>query len=67
MDQKEIGIILKERRKSLKITQLDLADIAGVSVRSLRDIEKGKTNPELETLLNLCKVLGLEISIKVIK
>lgn len=67
MDQKEIGIILKERRKSLKITQFDLADIAGVSVRSLRDIEKGKTNPELETLLNLCKVLGLEISIKVIK
>ena len=67
MDITEIASTLRERRKFLKITQGDLADISGISERTLRDIEKGIANPELESLLKLCEVLGLELTINVIK
>lgn len=62
-----IGKIIQKRRKSRKIVQEDLADIAGISPRTLRDIEKGIANPELDTLMRICKVLGMEIKLEVIK
>ncbi len=62
-----IGDIIRSRRKARKIAQEQLADVAGVSARTLRDIEKGIANPELETLLKICNVLGMEIKIEVIK
>lgn len=67
MDIIDIGLTIRERRKILKITQGDLADISGISERTLRDIEKGLANPELESLIKLCEVLGLKLSISVIK
>lgn len=62
-----IGAVLQSRRKARKIPQEQLADIAGISSRTLRDIEKGVANPELETLMKICTVLGMEIKIEVIK
>lgn len=62
-----IGDIIQSRRKARKIAQEQLADIAGISPRTLRDIEKGNANPELETLIKICNVLGMEIKIEVIK
>ena len=66
-EKEAIGDILQSRRKARKIAQEQLADIAGVSPRTLRDIEKGIANPELETLMKICHVLGMEIKIEVIK
>lgn len=62
-----IGDIIQSRRKARKIGQEQLADIGGISVRTLRDIEKGIGNPELETIIKICNVLGMEIKIEVIK
>lgn len=67
MDKKELGNSIRERRKFLKITQEDLADISGISERTLRSIEKGEANPELDSLLKICEVLGLSIGINVMK
>lgn len=63
----EIGLTLAERRKRRKIRQEQLSEIAGVSVRTLRDIENGVGNPELDTLLKLCEVLGMELTVTVRK
>ena len=65
MNVKEIGKFLRKRRKFLKITQEDLADISGVSVRTLGTMEQGKANPELDSLMKVCDVLGLELIIEV--
>jgi len=46
----EIAQTIKERRQFLNITQSELADIAGISVRSLKLIELGKANPTLSLL-----------------
>jgi len=67
IEKVEFGKIIQIRRKSRKILQVDLADIADISPRTLRAIEQGVANPELETLLRICKVLGLEIKLEVIK
>jgi y4mF family transcriptional regulator len=67
MELKVIGKVIQSRRKSRNIVQGDLADIAGISLRTLRDIEKGVANPELQTLMSICNVLGLEIKIEVRK
>jgi y4mF family transcriptional regulator len=66
-EKESIGQLIQARRKSRKIRQEDLAEIAGISSRTLRDIEKGIANPELETLLKIFEVLGLEIKVEVIK
>ena len=65
MDIKDIGRIVKERRVFLKVNQEDIAEISGISVRTLRDIEKGKTNPEFKSLLTILEVLGLKLNIEV--
>ena len=66
MNAKELGKAIQLRRKSRKISQEDLAEIAGIGQRTLRDIEKGSGNPELTTLLKLCEVLGLNLTIDII-
>ena len=66
MNAKELGKAIQLRRKSRKISQEDLAEIAGVGQRTLRDIEKGSGNPELTTLLKLCEVLGMNLTIDII-
>ena len=60
-----IGEQIKLRRKELRITQPDLAEIAGVSVNTLYKIERGEANPTLEVLEKLLDVLKLEILIRV--
>lgn len=66
--QKEtLGKIIQNRRKSRHIIQGDLADIAGISPRTLRNIEKGLANPELETLMRICNVLGMVIKLEILK
>lgn len=62
-----MGKAIRARRKSRKIVQVDLADIAGISPRTLRDIENGTANPELETLMKICQVLGMEIKVEIVR
>jgi transcriptional regulator with XRE-family HTH domain len=64
MNIKEIGLEIKKRRKYLSITQEDLAEITGISRRSLQYIESGKMNPSVEQLEKILKALGLEIIIR---
>jgi y4mF family transcriptional regulator len=61
----KIGQIIKDRRKSLKVTQNDLAEISGISVRSLKDIEIGKGNPTLTQLIKILNSLGMKLNVKI--
>lgn len=63
MNQKEIGRIIKERRKHLGVNQQTLADLAGVGINTLVAIERGDGNPQLSTLFTILETLGLEADI----
>ena len=56
---------LKKRREELGVTQGHLADLAGVGLRTLKEIESGKGNPTFETLNKLAEVLGMELKLEV--
>lgn len=57
--------IIKERRALLGLTQQDLADYAGLSLRIVKSIETGKGNPSVSTLSKIADTLGLELFLKV--
>lgn len=57
--------IIKERRFLLGLTQQDLADYTGLSLRIIKDIETGKGNPSVATLSKIAEILGLELQLKV--
>ncbi|HUX57912.1 MAG TPA: helix-turn-helix transcriptional regulator [Bacteroidales bacterium] len=63
----EVGKHLKERRNQLGITQLDLADLAGISANTLYKIERGQANPTLKVISKLADVLGMELKLEVKK
>jgi transcriptional regulator with XRE-family HTH domain len=56
---------IKERREALQVTQETLAELSGVGLRTLKQFESGKGNPNLLTLGKLADVLGLEVCLKV--
>lgn len=56
---------MKSRREFLRISQIDLAEMAEVSLATVKDIERGKANPSLSTINKILDVLGLEIIYKV--
>lgn len=64
---REIGKSIKLRRKALKITQPDLAQLAKVSINSLYKIERGQTNPTINIIEKITNVLGLEVKLEVKK
>jgi y4mF family transcriptional regulator len=65
MNQKEIGTVIKERRKHLAVNQQTLADLAGVSINTLVAIERGEGNPQLATLLTILDTLGLQMDLRI--
>jgi y4mF family transcriptional regulator len=57
--------VIKERRAKLDLSQADLAEMTGVSLATVKDIERGKGNPSLRTVEKLLEVLGLEIVFRI--
>lgn len=57
--------VIKDRRKTLSISQQDLAEMAGLGVATIKDIERGKGNPSLSTVARILDVLGMELVFKV--
>jgi transcriptional regulator with XRE-family HTH domain len=56
-----IGALLRKRRESAGISQRDLADLTGLSVHTISNVELAKGNPTLDVLEKLCDPLGLEL------
>lgn len=64
MNNHEIGKIIQERRDFLNLTQKDIAEISGITFKSISEIELGKRNPSVNTLNKILEVLGLELTVQ---
>lgn len=49
---------VKERRRSMGLTQNDLADRAGVGLRFIRDLEQGKESVRLDKVNQVLALFG---------
>jgi y4mF family transcriptional regulator len=63
MTSQQLGQQLRERRKFLRLRQRDLAELAGVTLRGLTELEKGRGNPTLNQISKIVHVLGLEFTL----
>ena len=60
----ELGETVRLSRKAAGLTQIELAELAGVGKSSVFDIEKGKTRVQLDTLLNVLRILEINLKIE---
>ncbi len=65
MNNQHIGKIIQERRDYLNLTQKDVAEMAGITFKSISEIELGIRNPSINTLKSILDVLGLELSVQI--
>jgi transcriptional regulator with XRE-family HTH domain len=65
LNTKETGKLIRERRQLLRIDQKTAAELSGISVHTLSDIESGKGNPSIKVLNAVLDALGLEIRIQI--
>lgn len=63
----ELGLVIKNRRNELKITQPHLAELANISINTLYKIERGQSNPTLEVMIKIAEVLGMELKLEINK
>ncbi|CAH0303416.1 MULTISPECIES: helix-turn-helix transcriptional regulator [unclassified Arthrobacter] len=60
----ELAADVRARRGSLRLSQRELAELAGVSERFVRFVEQGKRTVQLDSLLALIDTLGLELRVQ---
>jgi y4mF family transcriptional regulator len=60
-----LGAAIRNTRKKLKLSQTEVADLAGVSLNYISQLETGKPKAQLDKLLDVLDVLGLELSLAV--
>ena len=57
----EISETIRFHRKKAKLTQFELAKLAGIGKTAVFDLEKGKSTVQLSTLLAVLLVLNIKI------
>ena len=58
-DCTSIGSLIRHERKRQGLTQEQLAGIAGVGIRFVRELEAGKTTCQIGLALQVMRTLGL--------
>lgn len=61
-DLKQFGTEIKTVRKSKKITQLQLASLCDIDIRTIQRIEKGEFNPSLRVLIRIANAFEISLS-----
>ena len=59
----EIGKQIAERRKKKGLSQLDLAEMSGISPRTINAVEQGKANPSVNVLSKMVGPLGFVVTL----
>jgi y4mF family transcriptional regulator len=62
-DPAAMGRLIRDARRALGLTQPDLALSAGVGVRFLVDIEKGKPTAQIGKVMQVLAALGVEMAL----
>lgn len=57
----ELGERVRSKRQQLRATQAEAADLAGVGIRFLSELERGKESVEFGKALRVLRALGLDL------
>jgi len=59
-----LGDVARQRRKALQLKQTDLAGLGGTGNRFIVDLENGKPTMQVQKVLDVLHLLGLEVVIR---
>ena len=62
MDQVKIGRFISERRKNAGLTQMQLAEMLGITDRAVSKWETGRALPDSSIMLELCGILKITVN-----
>jgi y4mF family transcriptional regulator len=57
----DLANFVKTKRKSVKLTQPELAEKAGVGLRFVRDLEQGKESLRLDKVNQVLQLFGYQV------
>jgi y4mF family transcriptional regulator len=57
----DLGMLVREARKAMRLTQQEFADLAGVGRRFVSELEGGKASLEFGKVLGVCKAAGIDL------
>jgi y4mF family transcriptional regulator len=60
----ELGAVIREQRKRLALKQLDIAGLGNTGNRFIVDMENGKPTVQLQKVLDVMDLLGLEVVVR---
>jgi y4mF family transcriptional regulator len=60
-EPKVLATVIRKHRKAAGLSQLQLAEMAGVGKTVIFDIEKGKETIQLDTLRKILAVLNIKV------
>lgn len=61
MEQKELSQLVVEKRKFFGFTQKELANKAGVGLRFIRELERGKPTLQMDKVNQVLMLFGFEL------
>ncbi len=64
-DAEDLGKIMRERRKQLGLTQVELAQSCGCSPRFISEMERGVAGGNIKEVIHVCNMLGIDLFAKV--
>lgn len=64
MSDLDLGTLVRDHRKKAGLTQLELANLAGVGKTTVFDIEKNKETVRWNNLLAVLQVLNIKVEFK---
>lgn len=59
--QAELGATIRLERKSMRLSQQELGDLAGTGLNFVSQVERGKETVRFDKLLAVLRVLGLKL------
>ncbi len=59
-----IGLLVRDARVAMALSQQSFADLAGVGRRFLSELENGKSTLEFGKVLQVCKAAGIDLFAK---
>lgn len=61
----DLGKLIKHRRKMFNISQEDAAEMLSISIKTIHNIEKNKSNISFDCIKNYLNLLGIELVPKI--
>jgi len=58
----DLGKIVRQKRKTMSLSQQQLADITGVGRRFISELESGKPTLEFGRVLRVCQSIGIDLT-----